>query len=410
MNSPNSNKSNKLMHGLPEEVKFCRRCVVSNQRPSSTVEFKNDSLKKETIEFDKDGVCSACAYHDLKYKEINWDQRENELLTLLEKYRSPNREFDVIVPGSGGKDSFYISHILKNKYGMTPLTVTWPPHMYTDIGRKNFDAWLQSGFSNITYSPNQDFHRKLTKAAFENLCHPFQPFILGQKQVGVKIAKAMGIDLVFYGESQAEGGTNIREGMQPMMLPKYFTAPSNEIKRLPLGGVTVEEWLQQGFTLADLDPYIPTDADQFRSAGIEVHYLGYYHCWRPQDHYYYAVENGNFNPNPERTEGTYSKYASLDDKIDGFHYYTTYIKFGIGRATYDAAQEIRNGHLTREEGVRLVHKYDGEFPKRYMAEFLEYCDLTMDKFNRIIDENRSPNLWEKADQEHSRWELKHKVW
>ena len=122
------------------------------------------------------------------------------------------------------------------------------------------------------------------------------------------------------------------------------------------------------------------------------------------------MENGNFNPNPERTEGTYSKYASLDDKIDGFHYYTTYIKFGIGRATYDAAQEIRNGHLTREEGVRLVHKYDGEFPEKYIAEFLEYCDLTMDEFNGIIDKNRSPNLWKKADEEHNRWELKHKVW
>jgi len=410
MNSSISQENSKLMHGLPEEVKFCSRCVVSNQRPSSTVEFKNDSSKKETIEFDDGGVCSACAYHDLKYNEIDWEERENELLALLDKHRSPNKEFDVIVPGSGGKDSFYISHILKHKYEMTPLTVTWPPHMYTEIGRKNFDAWLQCGFSNITYSPNQDLHRRLTKAAFVNLCHPFQPFILGQKQVGVKIANSMGIDLVFYGESQAEGGTNIREGMQPMMLPKYFTTSSHEIKQLPLGGVNVDEWMQKGFTLADLDPYIPMDADQFINTGIEVHYLGYYHCWRPQDHYYYAVENGNFNPNPERTEGTYSKYASLDDKIDGFHYYTTYIKFGIGRATYDAAQEIRNGHLTREEGVRLVHKYDGEFPEKYIAEFLEYCDLTMDEFNGIIDKNRSPNLWKKADEEHNRWELKHKVW
>ena len=57
-----------------------------------------------------------------------------------------------------------------------------------------------------------------------------------------------------------------------------------------------------------------------------------------------------FQCSPERTTGTYQTYTSIDDKIDDFHYHTTYIKFGIGRATYDASQEIRSGDITREEG------------------------------------------------------------
>ena len=72
--------------------------------------------------------------------------------------------------------------------------------------------------------------------------------------------------------------------------------------------------------------------------------------WIPQEAFYYSVENCGFKPSPFRTQGTYSKYNSIDDKIDDLHYYTTFIKFGIGRATYDVSQEIRNEHLTVDEG------------------------------------------------------------
>ena len=138
-----------------------------------------------------------------------------------------------------------------------------------------------------------------------------------------------------------------------------------------------------------------------------VHYLGYYLKWTPQECYYYAVDNGNFESNPERMEGTFSKYNSIDDKIDGFHYWTTYIKFGIGRATYDAAQEIRNGHLTRDEGVALVKRYDGEFPQKYFDEFLQYISVSQDEFFDIVDQFRSPHLWEKIDDS---WKLKHRIY
>ena len=396
----------KTLFGLPSTVKYCSRCIVSNQRPSSTVEFENNNKQKETIQFDDDGVCVACRWHDIKYNEIDWDSREEELLRLVDRFRSKTGDFDVVVPGSGGKDSLFVSNELKQRYGMTPLTVTWPPHIYTEIGWKNFQSWLDMGIANISLTPNKEFHRRLTAAAFKNLCHPFQPFILGQKRIGVATALDYGIPLVMYGESQAEGGTDIREAMSPKMPTKYFSKADSQARDVLLGGVHYDEWLSEGASPADLRFYQPNSLNDIQRQGVEVHHFGYYKLWRPQDRYYYAVENSNFQPNPVRTEGTYSKYSSLDDKLDGFHYYTTFVKFGIGRATYDAAQEIRNGHITRDEGVSLVRTYDGEFPEKYFQEFLDYCSITEDQFWSIINTNRSPHLWIK---ERDQWRLRYQV-
>ena len=125
-----------------------------------------------------------------------------------------------------------------------------------------------------------------------------------------------------------------------------------------------------------------------------------------QECYYYSVENAGFQANTERTEGTYSKYISIDDKTDGYHYWTTFVKFGIGRATYDASQEIRNKHIDRKEGVSLVNKYDGEFPKKYFKEFLNYIDLKEDEFFEIADKFRSFIYGKKVN---GTWKLKYKV-
>ena len=149
-------------------------------------------------------------------------------------------------------------------------------------------------------------------------------------------------------------------------------------------------------------PFLPADYKEIEKSKIEVRYLGYYLKWIPQEAYYYAVEHTGFKARPFRTQGTYSKYNSIDDKIDDLHYYTTFIKFGIGRATYDASQEIRNKHLTREEGMILVKKFDGEFPDRYFDEVLSYLEIKPEKFFNLCDKFRSPHLWKKVDNE---WKL-----
>jgi hypothetical protein len=236
--------------------------------------------------------------------------------------------------------------------------------------------------------------------------HPFQPFIVGQRIIGPLMAAKFEVPLVMYGENQAEYGNNLNDNCIPTMDRRFFSV-SNP-KEIILGGKSIGNIISEGnFTLNDFSPYIPPTADYLDSKSIEVHYLGYYLNWDPQECYYYASENTGFQANSERTEGTYSKYSSIDDRVDMFHYYTTLIKFGIGRATYDAAQEIRNGKITRQEGVQLVKRYDQEFPFKYFQEFLDYISVSEEEFYGIVDKFRSPHLWEKCNGE---WRLKYPVW
>lgn len=395
-------------YGLPQNVKFCKKCVMSNQRPTSAIEFKHTKdSKKTTMNFDDEGVCDACRNSETK-EAIDWEKREKELLQLLDQHRSKDGSYDCLVPGSGGKDSAFQAHVLKYKYGMHPLTVTWPPILYTDYGYKNFKNWIDSGFDNISFNRNGKTMKLLTKLSIENLFHPFQTFILGQKNLAPKIASKYGLSLIFYGENEAEYGNPIADNSSSLRDKSYYSYKN--LDEIYLSGVSIRE-LQEKYNvpLNDLLSFLPADAKEMERSKIEVHYLGYYLRWTPQEVYYYAVENTGFHARPFRTQGTYSKYNSIDDKIDDLHYYTTFIKFGIGRATYDASQEIRNKHLTREDGVALVKKFDGEFPDRYFAEIMEYLDINPDYFrNELSDKFRSPHLWGRNDS--GEWQLRHNVW
>lgn len=394
-------------YGLPEEVRYCKKCVLSNQRPASYPEFKHTPDRDTpTLHINDDGVCDACKYAETK-RGIDWDEREQELRELLDQYRRDDGGYEVLVPGSGGKDSSYAAHVLSEKYDMNVLTCTWPPTMYTDIGRKNFDNWVdKGGFDNITFTPDGDVHRLLTRLAVENLLHPFQTFILGQKNLAPKIALKYDIPLVFFGENEAEYGNPIADNFDSLRDDSFHTYQN--LEDLYIGGVQIHELMEQyDVTLGDLKPYLPADYSKFEESEIDIRYLGYYLKWIPQENYYYSVENTGFHARPHRSEGTYSKYASLDDKIDDLHYYTTYIKFGLGRATYDAAHEIRTRHLTRDEAVRLVKKFDGEKPTRYFEEVMDYIDMEPEHFEQLIDEARSPHLWKQEDGE---WKLRHPVW
>lgn len=394
--------------GLPLDVKYCSKCTTSNQRPNTSVEFKNSKDQKKSFISFKGGICDACRYAKIKDKEIDWTERELQLKDLLNQHRSPKGEYDVVVPGSGGKDSIATAHLLKYKYGMNPLVVTWPPIIQTDIGRKNFHAWLQSGFSNISLYPNQKVSRILTKLAFENLLHPFQPFTIGQKNLAPKIALQYGIKLIFYGEHEGEYGSPIETTKSSQRKLESFAADISDIGNIYLAGRPVTDIAEEyNLNITDFSEYLPSDINEVNNNNIEFHYLGYFIKWHPQGMYYYAVENTEFKPNDFRTEGSYSKYSSLDDKIDWLHYYARYIKFGQGRTVADTSSEIRNKDITRDEGIKLVKKFDGEIPKIYLKDCLDFMGLTNDMFNEIIDSFRPDHLWEKSS---GKWRLKKPIW
>lgn len=384
---------------LPKETVFCRNCVVSNQRPRTL--------------FNEEGICSACQWSYEKDQGIDWEKRERELCALLERYRSRDGSFDCVVPGSGGKDSAFVAHQLKTRYGMHPLCCTWSPFEYIDIGWKNLTSLVRSGFNNILGQPDGQIHRKLSRLAFIYKGDAWEPFSYGQKAWAFHIASRFNIKLIFYGENgELEYGGSVKYKNLPKEGPE-------EWEREYFKGATVDKLVEQGLqdklikadeiNQAQLGWYKPPHPDEILKKEIEMHWYSYYNKWVPQENFYYAATNIGFETNNfGRSEGTYTKYVSLDDKLDGFHWYLSFMKFGMARASRDAQQDIRRHHITRDEGIALVKRYDGEFPHRFFPWFLDYLGIDEKFFWEIMDKYRGlSNVWKR---ENGKWVLKNAVW
>ena len=374
------------LYNLPKKVFFCKKCTISNQRPRIT--------------FDKNGVCSACNFTEYK-KKIDWKLREQELQILCDKYRKNNGEYDVIVPCSGGKDGSFVAHQLKTVYGMNPLAVTWSPLIYTDIGRINLDNFIKSGFNHILGTPNPEVSKRLIYLAFKEMGDPFQPFIYGQANFPLHIAQHYNVKLVFYGENgEVEYGGDMKNANKPNR------TISDQTKHY-FSGYDPDYWKNYNICQKDLYPYFLPNPQNFSLDKFMICFFSYFKFWDPQENFYYAQKYCNFKVNEERSQGTFSKYASLDDKLDGFHYYLSYIKFGIGRCTSDASHEIRDEKINREEGIELIKRYDGEFPQKYFEEFIDYIGIKEGEFFDIVDSWRSDHLW---INDNKKWKLKNPIY
>ena len=386
------------LSNLPKEIRYCKKCVISNQRPRIT--------------FDEKGVCSACNYAEYKKKHIDWEKRKGQFNMLLNKYRCNDGRHDVIVPCSGGKDSGSIAHKLKNEYGMNPLCVNWSPLLYTDVGMRNWENMLLSGLDGHLFAPDKILQRKLARLCFVLQGDHFEPFSRGQMAYPLHVAIKEEVKLIMWGENaELEYGGDIKNRDLPYN-------PIEDWDRFYNKNISFNKLLKTGLELGYLNEkdlknpslkwYSTPSIEMLKKSSIESRWFAWYFDWAPQENYYYVSENYGFQAMPRRSEGTYSKYASLDDLTDPQHYYMSLIKFGIGRTTSDAAHEIRDGHLTREEGVALVRKYDQEFPGKYFREFLRYIDMTEKDYWNVIDAYRSvsPYLWERTN---SKWVLRHQV-
>jgi N-acetyl sugar amidotransferase len=371
---------------LPKEVVFCRNCVVSNQRPRT--------------EMNAHGICSACAWAYEKDHTVDWDRREVELAELCDRFRSTDGSYDIVVPGSGGKDSAFVAHQLKTRFGMHPLSCTWAPFDWTPIGWKNLKAFVTSGFNNLLAMPDGVLHRQLARTAFEAKGDAFEPFVYGQKAWAYHVAQRFDIRLIMYGENgELEYGGSTQYRDVPSESPSDWS-------QAYFKGASVDELVEHGMshglihrelvTPASMQWYKPPPPEAIADRELEMHWYSYYQKWTPQENFYYAVTHTAFEPNDlGRTESTYTKHASLDDRADGFHFYLAYMKFGLGRCSRDAQSDIRRNHITRDEGVALVRRYDHEFPARHFRWFIDYLGITEEFFWQVMDFYRErSNVWE----------------
>ena len=381
---------------LPKKIQFCKKCIGSNQRPRT--------------KFDSEGVCETCRYAEKKFNGgIDWKNREYELGELLDKHRSKDGSWDVIVPSSHGKDSALVAHQLKAKYGMHPLTATWAPYMYTDIGFQNYFNMTHKGFDGLVAWPNGYLHRKLSRVVFELKGDPFEAFVYGQKAYPFQLASKFKIPLIFYGENgEVEYGGSYKNENKSHETPEDWEESYYK-------GAGFDTVLQEGYKMGiiseeelndnNFDFYRAPPMDEIKKLDLEMHWWSYYKLWVPQENFYYAAKNTGFEPSHERTDGTYTKSFSIDDMLDPYHWYLAYIKFGYGRATREASSDIRCGHISREEGVALAHKYDHEFPRTHFKQFLEYLDITEEHFMNVIDRYRAPHIWQKDNNKWKRTKI-----
>ncbi|MBN2459959.1 N-acetyl sugar amidotransferase [Candidatus Woesearchaeota archaeon] len=367
------------------EIKYCKKCLMPSSRPR--------------IVFDNEGVCNACKHAENKYEKINWDTRREEFLKLIEPYRRKDGYWDCVVPWSGGKDSSAIAYRLKFEFGMHPLLVTFSPQLPTEIGNHNREAMIQLGYDHIYFRPDQKIHRHLAKRFFIERGDQKVAWTAGINAIPVKVAMKFKIPLVFYaehGESEY-GGKVLSEEHRKM---RDFT----EVVEHQIGD-DPSNWVDDMVTINDLNPYTYPAVEELKEAGLKAMYFGYFFKWSMQNNYEFIKDKIDFKVHPKgRTPGTVTSYDSLDDKSDNLYYYMQFIKFGFGRAVRDVSRMIQNNQISREEGLELAKKYDGEFCSEYLKDMLEYINLTRKEFNAIVDKHRNPEVWKK---ENGKWQLRY---
>ena len=365
-------------------VRHCVRCLMPDTRPR--------------IEFDAQGVCNACRNADEK-KGIDWAARRAEFLEYVDRFRGRGGAYDCIVPWSGGKDSSAIAHKLKFEFGLNPLLVTFSPLIPNEVGAHNREEMLRLGFDHIMVRPNQRVSRRLARRFFVERGNPKVHWDAGINAVPVQIAVRFGIPLIFYaehGESEY-GGRVLNEESKKV---RDFT----EVLEHQVGDDPAN-WVDEQISERDLAPYFYPPLEDVERVGVKALYFAYFFRWSMFANYQYIRDKFTFQTAPGgRTEGSFTNFDSLDDKIDNTYYYLQFIKFGFGRATRDACRLIQNGQMTRAEGLAYAQRYDDEFPQRYFADTLDYLEMRDTEFTEVVDLHRNAEIWK---MEGNRWVLRH---
>ncbi|MCZ7527699.1 MAG: N-acetyl sugar amidotransferase [Acidimicrobiia bacterium] len=350
-------------------IRYCRRCVMPETKPD--------------LWFDDEGVCSACLnYH--RRDDVDWDARREELLAVLERYRSRDGgNYDCVVPVSGGKDSTY--QVLRMlELGMNPLCVTATTDKLTAIGRRNIENLKGLGVDHVEVTTNPRVRRRINRLALTQVGDISWPEHVTIFTVPVRLAVQMRIPLIVWGEnSQNEYGGPAAAADHPHLTRRWLEEFGG------LLGLRVTDLVgQDGIEPRHLVQYTyPTD-EELAEVGVTGIFLGHYLPWDGWGNALLAQAHG-FETHPHLVDGALNNYENLDNGFHGIHDYFKFLKYAFGRATDHACMHIRRGRLSRADGLALVRRHDGRFPWVYLGvpleESLADIGLTLDEFQRVCD-------------------------
>ena len=365
-------------------IKYCRHCVYPETKPD--------------LSLDENGICDACRFVDVK-DTTNWDLRRKELAEIFEKFKNKDgSNYDCVIPVSGGKDSTFQAYVVKEEFGLNPLCVSYHLPEFTDLGRKNLENLKKLGVDCLEFTPNPEICKKMQKIALIEFGDAQWPEHFGIFTVPVQVAVRYNIPLIVWGEnSQAEYGGPLKD-----MENKYLDSKWCEQYGTRVGGqsnsfVGPEVMLKHGIDRKFLNPYIYPSDEEIKQVGVTGIFLGSFIRWNIKEQLK-KVRDLGFTLHDGPSEGTFTNYENLDNKIQGIHDYFKWLKFGYGRATDNASVQIRLNWINREEAMKLVKEHEGKLPERYLDEFLKQWGMSRDEFLQITEKFTNKELFKKDEK------------
>ena len=364
-------------------IKYCCNCVYPETKPDLT--------------FDEDGVCDACRFANVK-DATDWDSRRKELVEIFNKFKNKDgSNYDCIIPVSGGKDSHFQTYMVKEEFGLNPLCVSYHLPEFTDLGRKNIENLKNLGVDCLEFTPNPEICRKMQKIGLIEFGDAQWPEHFGIFTVPVQVAVRYNIPLIVWGEnSQAEYGGPLKDSTNRYLDSKWCKEYGTRVGGQSNSYFGPEVMLQHGIDRKFLNPYIYPSDDEIKRVGVTGIFLGSFLKWNIKNQLEKVCELG-FTLHDGPSEGTFTNYENLDNKIQGIHDYFKWLKFGYGRTTDNASVQIRLNWLNREEAMKLVQEYEGKLPEKYLNEFLDQWDMSRDEFFKIADKFTNKELFKKDE-------------
>lgn len=350
-------------------LKYCARCVMPDTKPD--------------LHIDAEGVCNACRSYERR-KEVDWDLRFQELLGVLEKYRSPgNLHWDCIVPVSGGKDSTYqVLRVLQ--LGLNPLCVTSTTCDLTAIGRRNLENLKRLGVDHVDFSPNPLIRAKLNRIGLRQVGDISWPEHVSIFTIPVRAAVQFKVPLIIWGENSQNEYGGPAAAAEFNVLNRRWLEEFGGLLGLRVSDLVGMEGIEAKHLLA----YVYPEDEDLARVGVTGLFLGHYIPWDGLSNALIAQANG-FETYGRTVEGSMVDYENLDNHQTGIHDYFKFLKFGFGRATDLACMHIRRGRLSRQDGLDAVRRLDGTFPWQYLGKpldaILKPLDLDVEEFIGICD-------------------------
>jgi N-acetyl sugar amidotransferase len=345
---------------------------------------------KPYITFDESGVCNACRAHEKKNQVlggIDWKAREKEFDKIILEAKSKNAPFyDVLVPVSGGKDSLTQVHRLL-KYDLRILAVNVDYGIKTEVGKYNLALVPKMGANLIIYRPALQLHQDLIRIGFEDFGDPDLLSHTLLYAYPLHVALRFEIPLVLHGENSAfEYGGEKDLARKNAMSREWFT-------RYAANCGNDARFISDRYGIPMEDLHLYDFPDELERSDTRAIFMSYYFFWDSEDHLKIAQQHG-FRTLDGPSEGTYRNYVGIDEKINRLHQYLKVLKFGYGRATDHACEDIRNGRLTRKEAKELVRKHDLlEISDYYVNDFIDFIGISQKEFLRVIEKNRNREIW-----------------